>query len=119
RSGRVDAVACGARAGRGCRSYSLPRAPPWVVYVGIAPAPASARNAAGSWVSSARLRAPLVMAMDRQSVSWQTYAPRPARRPVGSNTTSPVGVRTIRRRSRLARDVRHETHAPAGHRATA
>ena len=29
----VDAVACGARAGRGCRSYSLPRAPPWAVCV--------------------------------------------------------------------------------------
>ena len=65
---RRDAAACAARDGRGCRSYSWPRAPPSMVFVVMAPGATLARNAAGSGVSSARLRAPFLMAMVRQSV---------------------------------------------------
>ena len=71
---RRDAAACADRAGRACRSYSWPRAPPSasVMYAVAAPGERRSRRSAGSGVRSARLRAPLVMALSRQASARHT-----------------------------------------------
>ena len=105
-----------ARDGRGCRSYSWPRAPPsMVVSVVSARQRAHRAGSAGSGVLSARPRAPLSMALVDAVAGRGTRTRRDRRAGRSSiGDHAPSGVRTIRRRSRFGRTVRQATQDRLG-----
>ena len=113
---RRDAAACAARDGRGCRSYSWPRAPPSMVMCSRGDAPGRALRAgrAGSGVLSARLRAPFVMALVEAVARPADIGAAAGGRPVASADDRPSGVRTIRSSSRFGRTVRQATQDRVG-----
>ena len=100
---RPDAAACGVRDGRGCRSYSWPRAPPSL----CARCSPLTRGSPGSWRErwpGAPWRGrPCVMAVGRQSVIGAHVGAATCQAAGRVESTRPSGVRTIRCRSRLAR----------------
>ena len=86
--------------------------------VGVAGRSSSPRSSAGSGVLQGPSEGALVDGLRCGSrASAHRYAPRPGRRPVGSMTTPPSGVRTMRTSSRFGRSVRQATQVRVGGRA--